>query len=110
VTVWRKLECKTLAGATSLSVAEAIQARRAATRACGDPGRKFELVISLKTAMALGLTHRSPCSRAPTRWPSDDTFLAAVHESESGRFCCKSRFALVRKNSKGYWRGFRINM
>ena len=26
----------------------------------------------------------SLCSRAPTRWPSDDTFFAAVRESESG--------------------------
>jgi hypothetical protein len=28
--------------------------------------------------------------------------LAAVHESGCGRFCCKSLFALVIKNSPGY--------
>jgi hypothetical protein len=42
----------------------------------------IELVISL--CDGAWLDPPSPCSRAPTRWPSDDTFLAAVHESESG--------------------------
>jgi hypothetical protein len=30
--------------------------------------------------------------------------------SSSGRSCCKSRFALMIKNSAGYRRGFRVKM
>ena len=35
---------------------------------------------------------------------------AQVHESASGRLCCKSRFALGFKNSEGCRRGFRVKM
>ena len=38
------------------------------------------------------------------------TLIAAVHESAIGRLCCKSRFALMVKNSAGYRRGFRVKM
>ena len=34
----------------------------------------------------------------------------AVHESACGRFCCKSLFALVIKNSAGRRRDFRVKM
>jgi hypothetical protein len=36
--------------------------------------------------------------------------FAAVHESASGRFCCKSPFALVIKISFGCTRDFGVNM
>ena len=36
--------------------------------------------------------------------------FAALHESGCGRLCCKSRFALVIKNSAGCRRGFRVRM
>jgi hypothetical protein len=36
--------------------------------------------------------------------------FAAVHEAAYGRLCCKSRFALMVKNSAGYRRGFRVKM
>ena len=35
---------------------------------------------------------------------------AALHESGSGRYCCKSLFALVIKNSPGCRRDFRVKM
>ena len=34
----------------------------------------------------------------------------AVESSAVGRLCCKSRFALMIKNSAGYRRGFRVKM
>ena len=37
-----------------------------------------------------------------------DVIHIAVHESASGRLCCKSRFALVIKNSAGCRRDFRV--
>jgi hypothetical protein len=36
--------------------------------------------------------------------------FAAVHESAGGRFCCKSRFALVIKISFGCTRDFRVKI
>ena len=36
--------------------------------------------------------------------------FAAVHESASGRYCCKNLFALVIKNSPGFRRDFRVKM
>src|SRR5262249_18265519 len=33
-----------------------------------------------------------------------------MHEFANGRFCCKSLFALLIKNSKGYRRDVRVNM
>jgi hypothetical protein len=36
--------------------------------------------------------------------------FAAMHESADGRFCCKSLFALVIKNSPGRRRDFRVKM
>jgi hypothetical protein len=41
--------------------------------------------------------------------PSGVYYDAAIRSLLEG-LCCKSRFTLVLKNSKGYWRGFRINM
>ena len=40
----------------------------------------------------------------------DKVIEAVVHESGSGRLCCKSRFALGFKNSEGCGRGFRVEM
>src|SRR5215468_11787527 len=36
--------------------------------------------------------------------------FATLHVSAHGRFCCKSLFALLIKNSKGYRRDVRVNM
>jgi hypothetical protein len=36
--------------------------------------------------------------------------IFAVRESLAGRLCCKSRFALMIKNSKGCRRDFRVSM
>jgi hypothetical protein len=36
--------------------------------------------------------------------------IAAVHESVFGRYCCKSLFALLIKNSPGCRRDFRVKM
>ena len=36
--------------------------------------------------------------------------FAAVQESASGRYCCKSLFALMIKNSAGCRHGFRVKM
>src|SRR5262249_25899120 len=36
--------------------------------------------------------------------------FAALHMSSPGRFCCKSLFALLIKNSKGYRRDVRVKM
>ena len=36
--------------------------------------------------------------------------FAALHESAPGRFCCKSLFALLIKNSFGRRRDFRVKM
>jgi hypothetical protein len=36
--------------------------------------------------------------------------FAAVHESGPGRYCCKSLFALLIKNSPGCRRDFRVKM
>src|SRR5262249_62073122 len=38
------------------------------------------------------------------------TRFAAVHESGFGRYCCKTLFALLIKNSPGYRRDFRVIM
>jgi hypothetical protein len=40
----------------------------------------------------------------------DCTHSCAVHESAIGRFCCKSSFALVIKNSLGCRRDFRVKI
>jgi hypothetical protein len=42
--------------------------------------------------------------------PYRDKLFAALHESEIGRFCCKSLFALVIKNSPGRTRDLRVKM
>ena len=36
--------------------------------------------------------------------------LDDLEETDKGRFCCKSRFALVNENSAGRGRGFRVKM
>jgi hypothetical protein len=41
---------------------------------------------------------------------SNDRIFAAVHESGYGRYCCKSLFALVIKNSPGCRRDFRVKI
>ena len=41
---------------------------------------------------------------------SNDGIFAAAHESASGRFCCKSLFALVIKISFGCTRHFRVKI
>jgi hypothetical protein len=43
-------------------------------------------------------------------YPDEPTSPNHTGTSESGRFCCKSRFALVIKNSAGRRRGFRVKM
>jgi hypothetical protein len=42
----------------------------------------------------------------PRKLPRQASAIAAV----KGRLCCKSRFALMIKNSEGYRRGFRVKM
>jgi hypothetical protein len=48
--------------------------------------------------------------REVTRVPTATTPFAAVQKSANGRFCCKSLFALVIKNSPGRRRVFRVKM
>jgi hypothetical protein len=51
------------------------------------PGVRGNRPASSNSSSASKLASLDPpslCSRAPTRWPSDDTFFAAVRESESG--------------------------
>jgi hypothetical protein len=42
-------------------------------------------------------------------WSAEDEIIEHL-TAAIGRLCCKSRFALVHKNSKGRGRGFRVKM
>jgi hypothetical protein len=69
---------------------------------------KYELVINLKTAKTLGSDRAGRTARPRRRGDRIELPFAAAHESGPGRFCRKSRFALVIKNSAGCRRDFRV--
>jgi len=49
-------------------------------------------------------------STSRLQFPREQTWPTHVGTSRLGRFCCKSRFALVTENSAGRGRGFRVKM
>jgi hypothetical protein len=105
------------AGELGVVMAPAVQTLIFGLRLClpaapvlpGD-NEKFGTILVLWAALgqAERLAYAAKVQRSrTTRQPRD---LLRLLTAAIGRFCCKSRFALVTENSAGRGRGFRVKM